>query len=205
MMPDNAEVYAARYAAGQAVLRYPAEWVVRANERGVFGPAGQALDYGAGSGANAAALRAAGWTVQALDPAPVPGQGVGPIAADATTLPCRSGALDLVLANQVLYYLETRDQLVAIIAECRRVLKPTGLLAFSWLGGSNVYHTQGALRPDGRLDVVARDGRIEVLWPAGAWLSLLPGWTYTCGFTASEFPGKGNNHHALVFARPIAV
>jgi malonyl-CoA O-methyltransferase len=53
------------------------------------------------------------------------------ICADAASLPLRSGSVDLVFSNLMLHWCGEPD---AVLAECRRVLRPGGLLTFTTFG-----------------------------------------------------------------------
>lgn len=53
------------------------------------------------------------------------------ICADAAALPLRSGTLDLVYSNLMLQWCDVPD---GVFAECRRVLRPGGLLSFTTFG-----------------------------------------------------------------------
>lgn len=89
---------------------------------------GRALDVGAAGGGNTRVLKAAGWSVAALeygaDGAEVArGRGLDVVRADATALPLPDGSLDLVVAFDVLEHILDHD---AAVADVRRVLRPGG-------------------------------------------------------------------------------
>lgn len=104
---------------------------------------GVVLDLGAGTGHAALALkrryRAA--QVVALDLAPGMLQEAGRrqtllrrfrrVCADAAALPLGTASVDLVFSNLMLQWCNDPD---AVFGECRRVLKPGGLLTFSTFG-----------------------------------------------------------------------
>ena len=52
-------------------------------------------------------------------------------AADAAALPLRDASVDLVFSNLMLQWCQDPD---AVFGECRRVLKPGGLLTFTTFG-----------------------------------------------------------------------
>ena len=90
---------------------------------------GRALDIGAAAGGNTRVLRSAGWQAVALEygadgAAIASGRGIPVIRADATRLPVGSGALDLVVAFDVLEHLADDS---AAATEIRRVLRPGGI------------------------------------------------------------------------------
>jgi malonyl-CoA O-methyltransferase len=53
------------------------------------------------------------------------------VCADAASLPLREASVDLVFSNLVLHWCNDPD---AVFAECRRVLRPGGLLTFTTFG-----------------------------------------------------------------------
>jgi SAM-dependent methyltransferase len=100
-----------------------------------------AVDVGCGTGALAATLRRSGWRCCALDRSaamlrPPDGTPIGPpgeaVVGDALALPVRSGGVDLVCAAFLVSHV---DDLGALLAEFRRVLRPGGrLVVANWCG-----------------------------------------------------------------------
>jgi SAM-dependent methyltransferase len=89
---------------------------------------GRAMDVGAAGGGNTRVLRAAGWSVAALeygaDGAAVAAERQLPVLrGDATALPVGDDTLDLVVAFDVLEHILDDD---AAVAEVLRVLRPGG-------------------------------------------------------------------------------
>lgn len=92
-------------------------------------PPGRALDIGAAAGGNTRVLRSRGWQAVALEyevdgAAIASGRGVPVMRADATRLPVCTGALDLVVALDVLEHIKDDT---AAAAEIQRVLRPGGV------------------------------------------------------------------------------
>ena len=95
-------------------------------DRADVGPDTRLLEVGCGAGDALAVARDRGADAVGLDPRP---DGAGPrtIRGDATALPVRDGAVDVVLAECVLCLTD----LPAALGECRRVLGSGGRLACS--------------------------------------------------------------------------
>lgn len=89
---------------------------------------GAAVDIGAAGGGNTRVLKAAGWSVAALEYGEEGAQvaasrGLPTLRADATALPFEDASLDLVVAFDVLEHIPDHDRCVG---EVRRVLRPDG-------------------------------------------------------------------------------
>jgi SAM-dependent methyltransferase len=93
-----------------------------------FPACGRVLDIGAAFGGNTLAMQAMGWIATAVDYSPAATKvcrrrGISVIRADARDLPVEPGFIDLVVAFDLLDYIE-EDHLV--IQEIGRVLRPGG-------------------------------------------------------------------------------
>lgn len=121
-------------------------WLAGALRRHVP-PGGRVLDAGCGTGANLAMVREMGYEACGLDVAPAAlefaarrPECAGRLShASAGRLPFPAESLDAVLSADVLYLLSDAEEKAAL-AECRRVLKPDGVLilnlpAYEWLRG----------------------------------------------------------------------
>jgi malonyl-CoA O-methyltransferase len=73
------------------------------------------------------------------------------VCADAAALPLRDGTVDIVFSNLVLQWCDDPDQ---VFGECRRVLKPGGLLTFATFGPDTLVELRRAW--------AAADGRTHV-------------------------------------------
>jgi malonyl-CoA O-methyltransferase len=122
------------------------------------------LDLGAGTGHASLALkrRYRGAQVVALDLAPGMLQEAGRrqtllrrfrrVCADAAALPLGTDSVDLVFSNLMLQWCNDPD---AVFGECRRVLKPGGLLTFTTFGPDTLVELRRAWD-------AAADGRTHV-------------------------------------------
>jgi SAM-dependent methyltransferase len=93
-----------------------------------FPACGRVLDIGAAFGGNTLAMQAMGWIATAVDHSAAAtkvcrGRGISVVRADARDLPVEPGFIDLVVALDVLDYIE-EDHLV--MQEIGRVLRPGG-------------------------------------------------------------------------------
>jgi malonyl-CoA O-methyltransferase len=73
------------------------------------------------------------------------------VCADAMAVPLREGSVDLVFSNLMLQWCDDPDR---VFAECRRVLRPNGLLAFATFGPDTLVELRRAWS--------AADGRTHV-------------------------------------------
>jgi len=73
------------------------------------------------------------------------------VCADATALPVRSGSVDMVFSNLMLQWCDDPDR---VFGECRRVLKPGGLLTLATFGPDTLVELRRAW--------AAADGRTHV-------------------------------------------
>jgi SAM-dependent methyltransferase len=180
-----------------------------------FGPpAGLGLDVGCGTGGMLAALAGEGRWV-GVDASPLAlglsrRRGLGRLAAgSATALPFRDGVFDACLCLDVLYHRGVGAEAQAL-AECRRVLRPGGLLvvtdsAFAWLRSAHDDAVHGARRYTRRALVghLAAAG-FRPLWASYAYAFLFPavaGYRLLRRATGTAGPAAGSD----VFPLPRAV
>jgi len=161
ILDANRDNYEILYSKEEAFLRYPADWVIRFHnmflkknipENGVI------LDYGCGSGNNSVFFMQKGYSVFGVDVAPSFKKLVAKnlelnninrsnldnfslIDPDTTSLPFPDNYFDLVLSNQVLYYLPTEQHLKKVCIEIKRILRPGGFVFFTMMGKRNYYIT----------------------------------------------------------------
>ena len=101
------------------------------------------LDLGSGCGSTTqrlsgqypkAQVYALDWAYQRSKVTPKPGRWrrrIHPLTADMHQIPLADSSIDLVFSHLAMYW---SDDLVMLMAECQRVLKPGGLLMFTALG-----------------------------------------------------------------------
>ena len=63
------------------------------------------------------------------------------LCADAETLPIRDASVDIIFSNLTIQWC---NDLEAVFAECRRILKPRGLILFSTLGPDTLHELRAA-------------------------------------------------------------
>ena len=161
ILDANRDNYEILYSKEEAFLRYPADWVIRFHnmflkknipENGVI------LDYGCGSGNNSVFFMQKGYSVFGVDVAPsfkklveknlelnnINGSNLANfslIDPDTTSLAFPDNYFDLILSNQVLYYLPTEQHLKKVCIEIKRILRPGGFVFFTMMGKRNYYIT----------------------------------------------------------------
>lgn len=217
----NAQRYETAYSQGQ-FLEHPPEWLVRwFAYRGRALMSGTFLDFGFGSGNAARFLIMRGWRGMGLEVSkaavrhsekelPADRWSARVIDPDTTVYPVKDGTCNLILANQVLYYLADEAAIAAALSEFRRILKPGGLLLASFMSRDNEYIARRG-QPWHQANVFEvtlpeRLGRLaEVVWAPesqDALERLFAGWdALEVGYYDSAYFGKGRNFHWLVSAR----
>ena len=81
------------------------------------------------------------------------------ISPDTTKIPFKSGFFDLIVSNQVLYYLSSEEQIRKVCKEMSRCLKPGGIVFLTMMGPDNYYIKYHAkqIHPGGVYEVVIDD------------------------------------------------
>jgi SAM-dependent methyltransferase len=151
LFETNFQKYDNVYKEKRAFLRYPADWIIRFHNMYMKKslPEGRILDYGCGSGNNLAFFYNNGYEVVGTDITesvlPLIHENVGTIEnirilpPDVEILPFEDSSFDMILSNQVLYYLCSESNIVKICNEFKRMLKPGGVVFFTMMGPSNYY------------------------------------------------------------------
>lgn len=156
----NKDAYEDLYGTGKLFVRYPMDHVIRFHSYFLKShiPSGRVLDYGCGSGNNSALLLQNGYDVHGID---VAHQALEQIRAnlemygldkkhmekfkivspDSRNLPYEDSFFDVILSNQVLYYLCTEDAIREMCREFARCLRPGGIVFLTMLGVRNYYYT----------------------------------------------------------------
>ena len=161
ILDANRDNYEILYSKEEAFLRYPADWVIRFHNmflKKSIPEDGVILDYGCGSGNNSVFFMQKGYSVFGVDVAPsfkklveknlelnnINGSNLANfslIDPDTTSLAFPDNYFDLILSNQVLYYLPTEQHLKKVCIELKRILRPGGFVFFTMMGKRNYYIT----------------------------------------------------------------
>ena len=156
----NKEAYQDLYTTGKLFVRFPMDHVIRFHAYYLKSqlPSGRVLDYGCGSGNNSVFFIQQGYDVYGTD---VTETALDQIRAnldmygldkkhmekfriippDSMRLPYDDGFFDVILSNQVLYYLGTEERIRTICREFSRCLRPGGVVFFTIYGVKNYYYT----------------------------------------------------------------
>lgn len=154
---QNKSSYEKVYSSRKVFLRYPADHVIRFHHQYLktHQPTGRVLDFGCGSGNNARLFLDKGYEVVGTDIT----DAVIPLCAEnglhdvtildpeSDSLPFDDDSFDVVVSNQVLYYLASKDRIQAVCKEFSRILKPGGIVYFTMMGTRSNYIVQGHAKP----------------------------------------------------------
>jgi SAM-dependent methyltransferase len=159
LQDTNKELYERFYKSQQqAFLRYPADWVVRFHNMYLKErlPSGRVLDYSCGSGNNSIFFLRNGYDLHGVE---VAESALGLIRLNLESydldlehlerfqivplpwdqLPFEDNFFDLILCNQVLYYLGSEAEIKRVCREFWRCLRPGGIVFFTVMGPKNYY------------------------------------------------------------------
>jgi SAM-dependent methyltransferase len=164
----NKHAYQDLYTKSKLFVRYPMDQVIRFHAYYLKHniPRGRLLDYGCGSGNNSLFFIQEGYDVYGVDVAEAALDQIKEnfemysldmrhlekfqvIPPDATTLAFEDRFFDIIVSNQVLYYLGTEEGIQNICRELERCLRPGGLVFFTMLGARNYYFTHHTKRIHG--------------------------------------------------------
>jgi len=163
MLSGNKKNYEDLYSKQQAFLRYPADWIIRFHNMYLKNniPSGKVLDYGCGGGNNSVFFIEKGYETWGVDVAESfidlvkanlasksldvkLAKNFSVISPESTTLSFEDNSLDIIISNQVLYYLPTEEHIKKLCKEFYRCLKPSGVVFFTMMGSNNYYITHHA-------------------------------------------------------------
>ncbi len=163
ILSENKKNYKDLYSAQQAFLRYPADWIIRFHNMYLKKniPGGKVLDYGCGGGNNSVFFIEKGyetWGVDVAEPflelvrANLASKSLdvklaknfSVISSESTSLDFEDNFFDIIISNQVLYYLPTEAHIKKLCKELYRCLKPSGAVFFTMMGPKNYYITHHA-------------------------------------------------------------
>lgn len=168
ILVQNKKNWESLYSKQKIFLQYPADWIIRFHNHYLkkYLPNGRVLDYGFGTGNNSIFFMDKGYDVWGLEVAEsslsllknnLKRHGYSPKLADhfsiipldglarSFKLPFENDSFDLIISNQVLYYLPSKKQIQEVSRELNRILKPNGIVYFTMMGPKNyyiVYHAE---------------------------------------------------------------
>lgn len=178
MLEQNKKYYKKLYAKEESFLQYPAGWIIRFHNMFLKKnlPTGRVLDYGCGTANNSIFFIEKGYDVYGVD---VSENAIGliernlaknhldpklidrfsVIPPDTTKLPFKNGYFDLIVSNQVLYYLSSEEQIRKVCKELSRCLKPGGYVFLTMMGPKNYYikHHAKQIHPGGVYEISIDD------------------------------------------------
>lgn len=154
----NKAMYERFYQNRQAFLRCPGDWIPRFHNMYLreYLPQGTVLDYGCGSANNSIFFIRNGYDVYGVDVvdaamdlirANLESYGLGDehlakfqiVPLDWRRLPFEDKSFDLIISNQVLYYLNSDREIKRVCKELSRCLRPGGTVFFTMMGPRNYY------------------------------------------------------------------
>lgn len=163
VLEANRHNYEERYAKRQVFLRYPADWIIRFHNLYLKTqiPAGRVLDYGCGSGNNSVFFLEQGYETYGVEVAeaalPLIRENLqhwhlalglmerfSLIRPESASLPFADAFFDVIVANQVLYYLGSAQRIRDVCREFSRCLRPGGVVFVTMMGRQNYFLTHHA-------------------------------------------------------------
>ncbi len=163
LLDENKKNYEELYSKQQAFLRYPADWIIRFHNMYLKKhiPEGKVLDYGCGGGNNSVFFIEKGYETWGVDVAESYlelvkmnleskhldvrlSKNFSIISPETISLPFKDNFFDIVISNQVFYYLPSEEHIKKVCKEIYRCLKPSGVVFFTMMGPKNYYITHHA-------------------------------------------------------------
>src|SRR3989344_3154572 len=178
ILRQNKEYYGKLYSKNESFLQYPAGWVIRFHNMYLKShiPKGRVLDYGFGTGNNSIFFMEKGYDVYGVEvndggrelmKKNLERNHVNPKEIDKFTLippnnvklPFKDNFFDVIISNQVLYYLSSEDQIRKVCKELHRILRPGGVVFFTVMGPKNYYIKYHAkqIHPGGVYEILVDD------------------------------------------------
>lgn len=172
---ENADAYREKYAQGYG-LTVPDGHIIRVYKQiityqcGITG--GRVLDFGTGNGTHLAWLRSQGnWDVNGVDISdtsigqakvlmPDAAANLHTIGTHPDLVGMYDRPFDLILANQVLYYVDDQE-LAYLVDQFMRLLRPGGVFYASMMGVENFYYGLSEGQPGSDLRKVTLRGRLN--------------------------------------------
>lgn len=158
-MQINKDSYDQIYAEKKTFLRYPADRIIRWHNMHLKKekPAGTLLDYGCGSGNNMKFFLEQGYDVHGTDitESAVPlcvANGIDENKITITPpnddpLPFDDQSFDIIISNQVLYYIGGPVEIRNRCEDLNRILRPGGFVFFTMMSDKNYYVSEGHASP----------------------------------------------------------
>jgi SAM-dependent methyltransferase len=177
MPKDNANEYDRIYAKNSYDVSSVYDHIIRIRQRYFADLEGKALDHGFGNGVISEYLKREGFETYGVessaqartvieDRAAVTGlnpENFQVIGHGDSTLPFDNDMFSLIVSNQVLYFIQDREQIDRTVSEFSRVLRSGGKVACTVMAEDNYYFTEHGIPPipeQGLTEVRIR-GRID--------------------------------------------
>lgn len=161
ILEDNKKNYKEKYESEKEFLMYPSDWIIRFHNLYLKKnkPSGRIFDYGCGSGNNSIFFVEKGYEVFGVDVVPRVQEMVrkslkskhldenlaknfAVVDPSWENLAFEDNSFDIILSNQVLYYLSSEENIKRTCKEFFRCLRPGGIVYFTMMGPKNYYITE---------------------------------------------------------------
>lgn len=189
ILDANKENYQVRYSNQQSFLRYPADWIIRFHnmylKRHI--PSGCVLDHGCGSGNNSIFFIEQGYETYGTEVADAAlpliranlesrnldtslAERFSIISPSSTSLPFEDEFFDVIVSNQVLYYLPSEEHIRRVCEEFSRCLRSNGVVFFTMMGPRNYYITHYSEQIHAGQIYEVSIGGASLIWPSTIYL-----------------------------------